>query len=463
MSEARALAAAAAAIALLAAGLPVRGPFPNPVENDAGSHADAPGIVGLPIAPGSYVGNVTNPHDYRDTYRLDPPPATVVRARFGPAPDENHTLFANLASRHRAREGVAPAGWMVNVSIVAGAGAPVTLTFVGEQTVPAVPEQRYRFNVTFERHDHAVALRTRGRDAAAWSVNVSGDGYARFEVTPHPDQASWTPGDEAPYFQWRVLGDPSPWAFPKTGCRSVSGFGSTHVWGPQDELTGRPGPGDDPVWSHGLPVEAPDQPDVLPRKIWPRDRGSFGFGAKDRTGNLSMDLGVAYNKAFGHLAWVVWDGPRSRLTVEERPAEVDFWTLEDFDDGGGQGIGVGPYARADNLTKVGTLPAGDDVTRFVHVDATTPEAWIRESGQQETRMTVTLPNGSRTRLVDDHRHWQPLGDDLSDWYRFRASEAAPGTWRYRVDHADGTEGDRIVVTQGAFQIPDECPNHDEMW
>lgn len=467
MSEARALTAAAAATLLLVAGLPVQAPFPNPVENDAGSHTDAPPFKpGLPIEPGSYVGNVTAGLDTYDRYRLDPPPATVVRVRFGPAPENPHEIQADLYSRHAEREGFAFEGWTTNISIVSGAGEPVDLVFEALATLPEVPEQRYLFNVTYERHDHVAQLRTDGDDASAWSVNVSGDGFARFEIITLPDDGiKWTPGDDDSFVHYRFLGDPSAWWDPETGCRSASGFGfgTRHVWGPQDELTGRPGPGDDPVWGHGLPVEVPDQPDAsVPWERWP-EHGvpPFTSSAEDPDGNLSMDVGVAYNKAWGHVGWVVWDGPADRATIEERPAEVDFWSLEDFDDGGGQGFGVGPYAQADNLTKVGHLPAGDNVTRFVHVDATTPEAWVPETGREETRMTVTAPNGSQTRLVDDHQHWTPLGDDLPrSW---RASEAGPGEWRYRVGHSDGTEGDRIVVTQGSFGIEDECPGEDEMW
>lgn len=444
---------------VVAATPPVSG-LPDPRQNDAGYGTDAPDDkrAALPLEQGTYHGNVTHLYDRFDQYRLDPPPRTVVRIQvqaevLDQRPTPPIAAMARLESRigevHQAEGSYLGDGtWQWNIT--AGAGSRVNLTMLpgaDQELTELIP---YELTVIYDRYDHARLLDGGERNASAWRIRVPEGVPARFEGYGWGGGRVFRP-DWDHHWSHTVLQPPGD-------CEAWTAYQSWPQWPVPGSADGRSGlDKDSVVWTHGLPRDvhagSPVQvyDGVLPgTMIFPRE-------VDRRDGNFTVRYGHGASRSLGPLGWVVWDGPVAP-EIEPLYARARFATLEEFDDGGGQAIQVGPYVTAENLSLSWTVPDRGQHTVHLLIDGTTPKQYRVQTGLEEARMRVEKPDGTTFTLVDDWRVWATDGDAISPEAH---GPIQAGPWEFTAEHVDGAEGDHLRAHVIEFGFDPGCPEDEE--
>lgn len=448
--------AALAIAAFLAVSLaPASLSLPAPGQDDAGSGTDASDGYRPPllIGQGTYRGNTSWGTDGSDVYRVDPPPGTVVRVAVEtPEFVAGGCMTVNLELSTRYGT-VGPDVCMepgahgeAHRSITSGEGEPVVLAFNHFTEYEANRLRPYRFTVSFEVHEHALALRGGEHRAGAWSAHLPEGQWGRVEIYTPAGFDDYRPHDEW-YLGWVLFSDTDDCGWWTAESAQASGG----WWTTPAVVGGRAGLDEDSVvWTQGFPVDTHIGPPV---SLDPAIPGTIGFTPIVETpvGNVSVHVGQAWdNGGLGMLGWVVWDGP-DRPIVENRSARATWLSLEDFDDSG-VAVQAGPYAEAWNVSKRLRLHGDGEETAVVVADGTTPatNGDAGETGRRETVMEVTPPGEGTVVLEDASAVWGWPGSPDSN-------PAPPGDWTFRIRQSSGGESDHVRVAMVEWGIPSNCP------
>lgn len=391
-----------------AAGLPFAGQDDAGSEGDAGDHPAA----AVPVVEGGWTGTLVHQADEIDHYELDPPEAAMVRVNVGSG---ETVSFELLDPEDRARDHGATGDEFETprVDAIAAPQGRWLLRFELPAAISSDVEVPYRFEITYERHDNVSRVEDAGEVGTTLAMAFGNGSFQAVEmVTTAPESGPEEPQAIAHQIQYH--GD--DWA------GALSGVG----W--SDGLR-------DEVWARGqIPAEL-DIEEPIPEI---RAGGLLSSRFLHENGSIpyQVEIGQASTGGASSVAWAVWDDV-SPSPIFEEGTHADFTDLGDCH--GGQGVQVGPYARASNVTCSFELTTEMSV---LQVRGETPE----QAGEP-TRLRVEDPTGRTWHRQDDGLFRAVHRDDD------RSRPLPQGTWIVDVEHLDGVDDGPPRIIAASFPIP----------
>lgn len=388
--------------------------LPFPGQDDAGSGGDAGDhpAAAVPVGEGRWTGALAHQIDELDHYELDPPPAAMVRVSVGSG---ETVAFELLDPEDRVRDTGATKDDFETprVDAVSAPQGRWILRFELPAAISSDPEVAYSFEVSYGRHDHVTRVEDASEVGTALAMAFGNTSFQAVEtITTAPESGPEEPQAVAQQIQFH--GD--DWA------GVLSGVG----W--SDGVR-------DHVWTRGQLPEEVGVEDPTPEIRTGELLGSRLL-LENRSRPYQVEIGQASTGGASSVAWAVWDDVSPSPTFEEG-THANFTDLGDCR--GGQGVQVGLYARASDVTCSFELTTEMSV---LQVRGETPEI-----AEEPTRLRVEDPTG---------RTWH-----LEDEWLFRAvhreddrSEPLPqGTWTVDVEHLDGLDDGPHRVIAASFPIP----------
>lgn len=427
-----------------------------PTQDDADTQTDAPARptpparAAAPVAPeGTWNGTLIDEADEVDTYRLDPPPKTLVRVRFqgphtgivlrGPGP----TIDASQSGSGHGSRGRA--------SVVAPNGSKVALRV--ETTHPrfwigSYEEHAYEITVRYVQHDHFQPLRSPDR-AAAWIVNATGNGFVRVSTNPHGYTSGFPEHVDADFsmFMLQLPRDdadcPASW---QAGGRADRHAQNIWLRDPYDHIDASV---DVPLF-HG----ARHQAERAGERVY--GAGGLTDDMAERDGTLEARLFFADSDGIGPVGWLVWDDGVN-VTVTRPDARFRLLQPEDFE--GRHGFRMGPAGTyANHGTAQLSVPDNRTHTNLFHFRANNRGAgWPGIGGP--AHLHVERPIGETLHYSQLERLRTPFDGPAEGPGGFRLGpdhhDNPPGTWNLTLKHA-GSWPSRTSV-RAAFATYDVAP------
>lgn len=390
---------------------PTTGALPTPGQDDAGSGGDAGDTrqTALPIAAGTYQGNLSALVDTEDVYRFVPPQPSLIEVHVTSAVDLDVEL---VGPDGRSHQNGPPEDVEDGTFAIAAPPGNWTLHVVYPELTSLDTEVPYTFSLGFRPRDHLLRIDAEALHNATLQVPLPDADPAWLRLRLGPRDA-WAGGAFGRAQHLQIVGNGSVDWFSYLEW-SVGGTGPNAVWthnvGPRDTrvplLEPRPGPS---VFTG--PTQHWRWPEILP------------------DGGFELSVGVASTHGADVEGWVLWDGAPASVERSDG-ARMIAATASDFE-GEGQGFQVGPYGQAEDLRVAWN--ASHDATLGV-VDAETPDL-----AREPTRMTARPPQGNAPQLVDADKAW---------W----VDETGTGRWSVGLDHTGGMERSHVRFLAASFPI-----------